>query len=293
MLSFDEIFDEVRNAIGESCVLSLRGRNKEALEVADRALTKAERCNSEPAIKALAMHASALSEFTGDREAAKLYLERVLSYEPGNPLALYGMASILRRQGRTAEANEIAPRLYPIARGTNTEEARGLEGSACACLAGHGPGRGVIPLRRAPTVCNSSPGADFCGSPLPRWTMQSGPGTVVFDNANQVNTAASFSTAGTHVLQLTASEGRILALNVVAMNADGTAAENIPVSVNVVGPNAQSRPLKPPVIKSSTPMMAMTILRAFWIQMDIRRNADRRPFPGVLAWVLRRPNLQR
>ncbi|HET9665564.1 MAG TPA: multicopper oxidase domain-containing protein, partial [Desertimonas sp.] len=39
------------------------------------------------------------------------------------------------------------------------------------------------------------------------WTMQSGPGTVTFGNANLVDTSATFSAAGTYVLRLTANDG--------------------------------------------------------------------------------------
>ena len=39
------------------------------------------------------------------------------------------------------------------------------------------------------------------------WTKFSGPGTVTFANANALNTAAGFSTAGAYVLRLTASDG--------------------------------------------------------------------------------------
>jgi len=41
------------------------------------------------------------------------------------------------------------------------------------------------------------------------WTMQSGPGAVTFDNASQAVTAATFSMAGTYVLQLSASDGAL------------------------------------------------------------------------------------
>jgi tetratricopeptide (TPR) repeat protein len=120
-------FAEIRKAIGESSELSLDGRQKDALAVLDRALTKAEGCSSGMAIRLLAMHASVLSESTGDLDAAKLYLERVLSYEPENPLALYATANILRKQGRTTEAKDVAQRLYSSVRASNTEEARGLK----------------------------------------------------------------------------------------------------------------------------------------------------------------------
>src|SRR5262249_29587340 len=42
-----------------------------------------------------------------------------------------------------------------------------------------------------------------------RWSMASGPGTVTFGNAAALSTTAAFSTAGTYVLQLTASVGTL------------------------------------------------------------------------------------
>jgi hypothetical protein len=41
------------------------------------------------------------------------------------------------------------------------------------------------------------------------WTVTSGPGTVTFGNAAAVDTSATFSAAGTYVLQLTASDGSL------------------------------------------------------------------------------------
>jgi len=40
-----------------------------------------------------------------------------------------------------------------------------------------------------------------------RWQLSAGPGTVTFGNANQTNTTATFSTAGTYTLMLSASNG--------------------------------------------------------------------------------------
>ena len=48
---------------------------------------------------------------------------------------------------------------------------------------------------------------DFVTPVSVQWTMQSGPGTVMFANAASVDTSASFSTAGTYVLRLTADDG--------------------------------------------------------------------------------------
>ncbi len=49
------------------------------------------------------------------------------------------------------------------------------------------------------------------------WTKQSGPGTVTFGNANAVDTTASFSTSGTYVLRLTASDSALSAYDEVTI----------------------------------------------------------------------------
>src|SRR5262249_40948356 len=54
------------------------------------------------------------------------------------------------------------------------------------------------------------------GKPTPpalttTWSKVSGRGTVTFQNANAVDTQASFSAAGTYVLQLSASDGQLSA----------------------------------------------------------------------------------
>ena len=41
------------------------------------------------------------------------------------------------------------------------------------------------------------------------WSKVSGPGTVTFGNANAVTTTATFSTSGTYVLRLTASDSAL------------------------------------------------------------------------------------
>jgi hypothetical protein len=48
---------------------------------------------------------------------------------------------------------------------------------------------------------------DVDSSPTVTWTMTSGPGTVTFGHANAVDTTATFGSAGTYVLRLTASDG--------------------------------------------------------------------------------------
>jgi hypothetical protein len=46
-------------------------------------------------------------------------------------------------------------------------------------------------------------------TPVVSWSVVSGPGSVSFGNASSVNTTASFSTAGTYVLRLTATDGQL------------------------------------------------------------------------------------
>jgi hypothetical protein len=57
------------------------------------------------------------------------------------------------------------------------------------------------------------------------WTVVSGPGTVTFANATAASTTATFSAAGTYVLQLTASDGAASATSAtsVNVNANGSA----------------------------------------------------------------------
>jgi uncharacterized protein YjiK len=60
------------------------------------------------------------------------------------------------------------------------------------------------------------------------WTKQSGPGTVTFGNANAVDTQASFSAAGTYVLQLTASDGALSASDVMQVTVQSGSGNTAP-----------------------------------------------------------------
>src|SRR5688572_13368156 len=55
------------------------------------------------------------------------------------------------------------------------------------------------------------------------WSMLSGPGTVTFGNANALSTTASFSTAGTYTLRLTASDSTL------------STVDDVVITVNPVG----------------------------------------------------------
>jgi len=54
------------------------------------------------------------------------------------------------------------------------------------------------------------------------WSKVSGPGTVTFANAAAPNTSASFSTAGTYVLRLTANDGASIAMDDVSITVNGS-----------------------------------------------------------------------
>lgn len=60
--------------------------------------------------------------------------------------------------------------------------------------------------------------------PVTAWSKVSGPGTVTFGNANALNTTATFSTAGTYVLRLTADDSLLASTDdmTVTVNANGT-----------------------------------------------------------------------
>jgi hypothetical protein len=56
------------------------------------------------------------------------------------------------------------------------------------------------------------------------WSMVSGPGTVTFGNVYAVDTTATFSQAGTYVLQLLADDSALQATDTVTITVNGTAA---------------------------------------------------------------------
>jgi alpha-tubulin suppressor-like RCC1 family protein len=75
------------------------------------------------------------------------------------------------------------------------------------------------------------------------WSKVSGPGTVTFANANAEDTTASFSTAGTYVLRLTANDGALSKIDDVAIvvNAPST---SITIAGALSGGEAHSLALK-------------------------------------------------
>src|SRR5262249_43769371 len=77
-----------------------------------------------------------------------------------------------------------------------------------------------------------------------KWSMASGPGTVTFGNAAALSTTATFSTAGTYVLQLAASEGTLSSSSTttvtvnscgVAVSGTVTLTANVTSSIGIAG----------------------------------------------------------
>jgi hypothetical protein len=119
-------FEDVKNAVLDSNDLWRAGREREALELLNNRIGTARQDNSAVQAKILALHASVIAKSAGDLDAARSYLEQVLIYEPGNALALFGIADILENQGKSTEAKDLATHSYSIAAASNTDESRGL-----------------------------------------------------------------------------------------------------------------------------------------------------------------------
>lgn len=118
--------EDVKNAVHDSIELWNTDRRREAMDLLNSRIGTARQDNSVTQLKILAMHASILSESAGDIDAAQSYLEQVLMYEPGNALALYRIAYLLKKQGKTDEADAVAARSHSIAAASNSDEAKGL-----------------------------------------------------------------------------------------------------------------------------------------------------------------------
>ena len=74
------------------------------------------------------------------------------------------------------------------------------------------------------------------------WTKVSGPGTVTFTAPTAVTTAAGFSTSGTYVLRLTASDGALSASDDVTVTVNPASTANQPPTVNAGADNTITLP---------------------------------------------------
>ena len=92
-----------------------------------------------------------------------------------------------------------------------------------------------------PASANLSGTATDDGLPNPpatlttTWSMLVGPGAVKFGNPNALSTTASFSTAGTYTLRLTASDSALTAVDDVLITVNPSGSSFTPIRINAGG----------------------------------------------------------
>lgn len=185
---------------------------------------------------------------------------------------------IVNRSGWTS-GNALAL----IVTGTGHRTARAYDGSAAGAALLHIEVGGPPPSNTAPTVnagvdqtialsasaaLDGTVGDDGLPSPpslTTTWSMASGPGSVSFQNANAVDTQASFTVAGTYVLSLTANDGAL-----------GTT-DQVQITV-------QAAPSNTAPVVSAGPDQAIALPSA--VVLDGTVSDDGRPSPPTLttAW---------
>jgi tetratricopeptide (TPR) repeat protein len=121
--------DELIKITHESTELWESGQPQKAFKLLDDAIAEAIRANRSNWVRTLALHAAVLSDFMGDLRLARRYREDCLSQDPDDPMALYGLAKVLSRQGEADLAKEYATKAYKLfmQRGTELDHAM-LEG---------------------------------------------------------------------------------------------------------------------------------------------------------------------
>jgi hypothetical protein len=71
------------------------------------------------------------------------------------------------------------------------------------------------------------------GTLITTWSESSGPGTITFGNINALSTTASFSTAGTYVLQLSASDTALTSTSLVTIVVNPAVTNSVSVAVAI------------------------------------------------------------
>ena len=96
----------LRDVVNRSSELARAGDVGAALALLDVELAKGE------SVGLLTRHAAVLSEAAGDLERARRYYEEGVRCSPRDPMALYGLATILEKLGLREEARAQARAAY-------------------------------------------------------------------------------------------------------------------------------------------------------------------------------------
>ena len=230
--------DEVKTAATSLQVAAQDADNAAAFTTASRNVS------SRPRTPAVAWSPPAWNT-VGERAAAQLTsdlssaLQRVVSrtgWASGNAAAF-----VITGTGvRTAVAVEGGAATAPLLRVTYTTDGTSPTANAAPTVEAGADQSVTLPA----TASLSGTAADDglpAGSPLTTtWSQVSGPGTVTFGNATQTATTAAFSTAGSYVLRLTASDGDLSATDTLTVTVTDAPPPGGTVSTVVVRPGTGS-----------------------------------------------------
>jgi tetratricopeptide (TPR) repeat protein len=118
--------EQLKEIIRRSSELSKSGRNGEALSLLEESLKRAMRQREVQSTRILSQHAAVISDAIGDPERMTHFYELLLASSPDDPMALYGMATALRRRGETERAKEYATKSLKALRDSEPEMNRAL-----------------------------------------------------------------------------------------------------------------------------------------------------------------------
>jgi tetratricopeptide (TPR) repeat protein len=107
-----DYFDRFWGTINTSADLWKLGDHQKALKILDDAIAYWIQDGSINHIRTLCHHAAVLCDSAGKLGLVKHYYEQSLTYSPEYPVALYGLAEAMLKQGETALAKEYAKRSY-------------------------------------------------------------------------------------------------------------------------------------------------------------------------------------
>jgi uncharacterized membrane-anchored protein len=108
---YDQPWNRYKDAITASARLAREDGDK-ALQLVDDAIAVAVRENQMRWVMVLNHHAAVISNFLGKPEQEKRYYQESLAHSPENFRALYGLATVAKKQGDPEVAKGYATRCY-------------------------------------------------------------------------------------------------------------------------------------------------------------------------------------